>query len=67
METENIVNEYQSALFTSQIQINHSDKKTVSLNNVKSPVSWTAILLFILGMIVTIYSLFYKKLHTAKQ
>ena len=67
VESENIVNEYQSALFTNQIQINHSDKKTVSLKNVKSPVSWTAILLFILGMIVTIYSLFYKKLHIAKQ
>ena len=67
VETENIVNEYQSALFSSQIQINHSDKKAVSLKNVKSPVSWTAILLFILGMIVTIYSLFYKKLHIAKQ
>lgn len=67
VESENIANEYQSALFTNQIQINHSDKKTVSLKNVKSPVSWTAILLFILGMIVTIYSLFYKKLHIAKQ
>ena len=67
VETENIVNDYQSALFTSQIQVNHSDKKNVSLNNVNSPVSWTAILLFILGMIVTIYSLFYKKLHIAKQ
>ena len=30
VESENIVNEYQSALFTNQIQINHSDKKTVS-------------------------------------
>ena len=66
MESENVVNEYQSALFTNQVQINQSDKKTVSLNNVKTPVSWIAILLFILGMIVTIYSLLYKKLHTAK-
>lgn len=65
-ESENVVNEYQSALFTNQVQINQSDKKTVSLNNVKTPVSWIAILLFILGMIVTIYSLLYKKLHTAK-
>lgn len=67
VETENIVNDYQSALFTSQIQVNHSDKKNVSLNNVNSPVSWTAILLFILGIIVTIYSLVYKKLHNFKQ
>ena len=67
VETENIVNDYQSALFTSQIQVNHSDKKNVSLNNVNSPVSWTAILLFILGVIVTIYSLIYKILHTFKQ
>ena len=67
VETENIVNDYQSALFTSQIQVNHSDKKNVSLNNVNSPVSWTAILLFILGVIVTIYSLVYKKLHNFKQ
>lgn len=66
VESENVVNEYQSALFTNQVQINQSDKKTVSLNNVKTPVSWIAILLFILGMIVTIYSLLYKKLHTAK-
>ena len=67
VETGNIVNDYQSALFTSQIQVNHSDKKNVSLNNVNSPVSWTAILLFILGVIVTIYSLVYKKLHNFKQ
>ena len=66
VESENVVNEYQSALFTNQVQINQSDKKTVSLNNVKTPVSWIAILLLILGMIVTIYSLLYKKLHTAK-
>lgn len=66
VESENVVNEYQSALFTNQVQINQSDKKTVSLNNVKTPVSWIAILLFILGMIVTIYSLLYKKLHTTK-
>lgn len=66
VESENVVNEYQSALFTNQVQINQSDKKTVSLNSVKTPVSWIAILLFILGMIVTIYSLLYKKLHTAK-
>ena len=66
VESENVVNEYQSALFTNQVQINQSDKKTVSLNNVKTPVSWIAILLFILGMIITIYSLLYKKLHTAK-
>ena len=66
VESESVVNEYQSALFTNQVQINQSDKKTVSLNNVKTPVSWIAILLFILGMIVTIYSLLYKKLHTAK-
>lgn len=66
VESENVVNEYQSALFTNQVQINQSDKKIVSLNNVKTPVSWIAILLFILGMIVTIYSLLYKKLHTAK-
>ena len=67
VESENVVNEYQSALFTNQVQINQSDKKTVSLNNVKTPVSWIAILLFILGMIITIYSLLYKKLHKPKQ
>lgn len=67
VESKKIVNDYQSVLFTSQIQINHNDKKNVSLNNVNSPVSWTVILLFILGLIVTIYSLIYKKLHKFKQ
>lgn len=67
VEVGNIVDEYQSALFSSQIQVNPSDKKNVSLNNVKAPISWTTILLFILGMIITIYSLLYKKLHKPKQ
>ena len=47
--------------------MNRSDKKNVSLNNVKAPISWTTILLFILGMIITIYSLLYKILHKPKQ
>jgi type VII secretion protein essA len=67
VEVGNIVDEYQSALFSGQIQMIHSDKKNVSLNNVKAPISWTTILLFILGMIITIYSLLYKKLHKPKQ
>ncbi|SUN81255.1 Uncharacterised protein [Streptococcus infantis] len=46
--------------FLVKIQMNRSDKKNVSLNNVKAPISWTTILLFILGMIITIYSLLYK-------
>jgi len=66
VEVGNIVDEYQSALFSGQIQMNRSDKKNVSLNNVKAPISWTTILLFILGMIITIYSLLYKKLHILK-
>ena len=67
VEVGNIVDEYQSALFSGQIQMNPSDKKNVSLNNVKAPISWTTILLFILGMMITIYSLLYKKLHKPKQ
>lgn len=67
LEEENFLESYQSLLFTPQTMVVNKSDYGVSLNQIKTPLSWPVIVLSILGGAVMIYSIFRKKFESLKQ
>lgn len=67
LEEENILESYQSLLFTPQTMVVNKSDYGVSLNQIKTPLSWPVIVLSILSGAVMIYSIFRKKFESLKQ
>ena len=67
LEKESILDSYQSLLFTPQTMVTNKADYGVSLNQVKTSLSWPVIVLSVLGGVVMIYSIFHKKFKSLKQ
>ena len=67
VEKESILVSYQSLLFTPQTMVTNKADYGVSLNQVKTSLSWPVIVLSVLGGVVMIYSIFHKKFKSLKQ
>ena len=67
LEKESILDSYQSLLFTPQTIVTNKADYGVSLNQVKTSLSWPVIVLSVLGGVVMIYSIFHKKFKSLKQ
>ena len=67
LEKESILDSYQSLWFTPQTMVTNKADYGVSLNQVKTSLSWPVIVLSVLGGVVMIYSIFHKKFKSLKQ
>jgi len=66
IKSENVVETYQPLLFMPQTMVNRSDSYGVSLNEKSSSFSWQMLLMLLLGIFVTLYSLFRNRLKGQK-
>ncbi|NQM14668.1 hypothetical protein HO422_11440, partial [Streptococcus suis] len=62
IQTDSVIETYQPLLFTSKTMVHRNDNYGVSLTEKKTGLSIQMLLIIILGMTVTLYSVFRNKL-----